>query len=172
VDKAIGRGPAALRDVLEKYPLLLANSDYFGYLRQAVRNLSPPKQKLMVEHITHVLNVTIVIKSIPVAVKKEQFVHIMSALALPLPETLSFQQDSGIFKGRAFARYTTAQEAGQALVGLHGFKIQGRTLRVESMNIAALAEAPFPSHPHTSRTWRRRSRGFRDECFQSHSSRV
>lgn len=146
VDIAIGRGPAALRDVLERYPLLLANTDYYAYLRQAVGSLPAPKQKLMQEHIIQVLNLTIVIKSIPVAIKKDQFLGIMDGLALPTPETLSFQQDSGIFKGRAFARYATTRDALRAISVLNDCEIQGRTLRVESMNFAAVTGDSFSLH--------------------------
>jgi RNA recognition motif-containing protein len=137
VDVALRRGPAALRDVLEKYPLLLANSDYYGYLRRAIATLPASKQALMDAHINDLLSVTLVIKSIPVAIKKSQFVDIMAGIGLPVPEALSFQSDSGIFKGRAFARFDTVGEADQVMAALDGFQLQGRRLRVEPLKTTA-----------------------------------
>ena len=51
----------------------------------------------------------IVIKNIPFAVKKEQLVSLMTELRLPLPYAFNYHFDNGVFRGLAFANFTTAE---------------------------------------------------------------
>ena len=73
----------------------------------------------------------IVIKNIPFAVKKEQLVQRMVDLNLPLPYNFNYHFDKGIFRGLAFAHFTSPNEAEQAISQLNHTEISGRKLRVE-----------------------------------------
>ncbi|PSK56589.1 RNA-binding post-transcriptional regulator cip2 [Elsinoe australis] len=73
----------------------------------------------------------IVIKNIPFAVKKEQLVAIMTDLGLPLPYAFNYHFDNGIFRGLAFANFTSADETASVIDALNHFELQGRKLRVE-----------------------------------------
>ncbi|KAL7269101.1 Peptidyl-prolyl cis-trans isomerase pin4 [Rhizina undulata] len=82
----------------------------------------------------------IVIKNIPFAVKKEQLVQLMTELNLPLPYAFNYHFDNGVFRGLAFANFTTAEETGTVIDHLNGFDLQGRKLRVEYKKMLPLAE--------------------------------
>lgn len=73
----------------------------------------------------------IVIKNIPFAVKKEQLVSLMTEMRLPLPYAFNYHFDNGIFRGLAFANFTTAEETGQVINAMNHLELQGRKLRVE-----------------------------------------
>jgi RNA recognition motif-containing protein len=73
----------------------------------------------------------IVIKNIPFAVKKEQLVQLMTELHLPLPYAFNYHFDHGVFRGLAFANFTTAEETAIVIEHLNHFELQGRKLRVE-----------------------------------------
>lgn len=73
----------------------------------------------------------IVIKNIPFAVKKEQLVQLMTEMRLPLPYAFNYHFDNGIFRGLAFANFTTAEETGQVIQVMNHLELQGRKLRVE-----------------------------------------
>ncbi|KAF3918943.1 hypothetical protein ABW20_dc0107110 [Dactylellina cionopaga] len=82
----------------------------------------------------------IVIKNIPFAVKKEQLVQLMTELDLPLPYAFNYHFDNGVFRGLAFANFTTAEETGAVINVLNHFELQGRKLRVEYKKMLPLAE--------------------------------
>lgn len=82
----------------------------------------------------------IVIKNIPFAVKKEQLVHLMTELNLPLPYAFNYHFDNGVFRGLAFANFTTAEETAAVIDNLNHFDLQGRKLRVEYKKMLPLAE--------------------------------
>lgn len=73
----------------------------------------------------------IVIKNIPFAVKKEQLVQLMTELGLPLPYAFNYHFDNGVFRGLAFANFTSAEETATVIEVLNHFELQGRKLRVE-----------------------------------------
>jgi hypothetical protein len=73
----------------------------------------------------------IVIKNIPFAVKKEQLVALMTDMRLPLPYAFNYHFDSGIFRGLAFANFTTSEETAQVIQVMNHLELQGRKLRVE-----------------------------------------
>lgn len=73
----------------------------------------------------------IVIKNIPFAVKKEQLVQLMTDLNLPLPYAFNYHFDNGVFRGLAFANFTTPEETGAVIDVMNHFDLQGRKLRVE-----------------------------------------
>lgn len=82
----------------------------------------------------------IVIKNIPFAVKKEQLVDIMTQLGLPLPYAFNYHFDNGVFRGLAFANFTSADETAQVIRELNHFELQGRKLRVEYKKMLPLQE--------------------------------
>ncbi|KAF8861514.1 hypothetical protein BDZ45DRAFT_740287 [Acephala macrosclerotiorum] len=73
----------------------------------------------------------IVIKNIPFAVKKEQLVALMTDMRLPLPYAFNYHFDNGIFRGLAFANFTTPDETEQVINVMNHLELQGRKLRVE-----------------------------------------
>lgn len=73
----------------------------------------------------------IVIKNIPFAVKKEQLVGLMTEMGLPLPYAFNYHFDNGVFRGLAFANFTSAEETGSVIEMLNHFELHGRKLRVE-----------------------------------------
>ena len=82
----------------------------------------------------------IVIKNIPFAVKKEQLVQLMTDLNLPLPYAFNYHFDNGVFRGLAFANFTTPEETAAVIDVLNHFDLQGRKLRVEYKKMLPLAE--------------------------------
>jgi len=82
----------------------------------------------------------IVIKNIPFAVKKEQLIQIMTELGLPLPYAFNYHFDNGIFRGLAFANFTSAEETGHVIEMLNHYELQGRKLRVEYKKMLPAAE--------------------------------
>lgn len=73
----------------------------------------------------------IVIKNIPFAVKKEQLTDIMSKNSLPLPYAFNYHFDSGVFRGLAFANFSTPEETQHVIEIMNHMEISGRKLRVE-----------------------------------------
>ena len=73
----------------------------------------------------------IVIKNIPFAVKKEQLQALMTDMHLPLPYAFNYHFDNGVFRGLAFANFTSAEETAIVIRSLNHIEINGRKLRVE-----------------------------------------
>lgn len=116
----------------------------------------------------------IVIKNIPFAVKKESLVAMMTDMNLPLPYAFNYHFDNGVFRGLAFANFTTADETSIVIDAMNHMELQGRKLRVEYKKMLPAAErerierdkrerrgqleeqhrpittAPPPLHPQTS----------------------
>lgn len=82
----------------------------------------------------------IVIKNIPFAVKKEQLVQLMTDMHLPLPYAFNYHFDNGVFRGLAFANFTSAEETAAVIEMLNHFELQGRKLRVEYKKMLPLQE--------------------------------
>ena len=82
----------------------------------------------------------IVIKNIPFAVKKEQLVDLMTSLNLPLPYAFNYHFDNGVFRGLAFANFTSPDETQQVIEQLNHYELQGRKLRVEYKKMLPLQE--------------------------------
>ena len=82
----------------------------------------------------------IVIKNIPFAVKKEQLVQVMTELNLPLPYAFNYHFDNGVFRGLAFANFTTADETGTVIQAMNHLELHGRKLRVEYKKMLPQAE--------------------------------
>lgn len=82
----------------------------------------------------------IVIKNIPFAVKKEQLVDLMTQMSLPLPYAFNYHFDNGVFRGLAFANFTSPDETATVIEHLNHFELQGRKLRVEYKKMLPLQE--------------------------------
>jgi len=82
----------------------------------------------------------IVIKNIPFAVKKEQLVQVMTDMCLPLPYAFNYHFDNGVFRGLAFANFTTADETAQVIHAMNHLDLHGRKLRVEYKKMLPQAE--------------------------------
>ena len=82
----------------------------------------------------------IVIKNIPFAVKKEQLVELMTHMNLPLPYAFNYHFDNGVFRGLAFANFTSSEETATVIEHLNHFDLQGRKLRVEYKKMLPLQE--------------------------------
>jgi RNA recognition motif-containing protein len=82
----------------------------------------------------------IVIKNIPFAVKKEQLVELMTQMNLPLPYAFNYHFDNGVFRGLAFANFTSSDETAAVIDHLNHFELQGRKLRVEYKKMLPIQE--------------------------------
>ncbi|KAH7337370.1 hypothetical protein BKA66DRAFT_448585 [Pyrenochaeta sp. MPI-SDFR-AT-0127] len=82
----------------------------------------------------------LVIKNISFAVKKEHLVQLMTVEGLALPYAFNYHFDNGVFRGLAFANFTTAEEAAMVMEALDHYEIHGRKLRVDYKKILPLAE--------------------------------
>ena len=82
----------------------------------------------------------IVIKNIPFAVKKEQLTQVMTEMGLPLPYAFNYHFDNGVFRGLAFANFTTPDETAQVIQGMNHLDLHGRKLRVEYKKMLPQAE--------------------------------
>lgn len=102
----------------------------------AVRQETPSMQ----ETDDELIPTAIVIKNIPFAVKKEQLVQLMTELNLPLPYAFNYHFDNGVFRGLAFANFTSAEETATVIEVLNHFELQGRKLRVEYKKMLPLQE--------------------------------
>jgi R3H domain/RNA recognition motif. (a.k.a. RRM, RBD, or RNP domain) len=94
----------------------------------------------MPEDPDELIPTAIVIKNIPFAVKKEQLVQVMTDLGLPLPYAFNYHFDGGVFRGLAFANFTSADETAQVIQMLNHYELNGRKLRVEYKKMLPQAE--------------------------------
>ena len=94
----------------------------------------------MPEDDDELIPTAIVIKNIPFAVKKEQLVQLMVDMNLPLPYAFNYHFDNGVFRGLAFANFTSPQETEQVIQALNHMDLSGRKLRVEYKKMLPLAE--------------------------------
>lgn len=82
----------------------------------------------------------IVIKNIPFAVKKEQLQEIMQSMNLPLPYAFNYHFDNGVFRGLAFANFTSPEETTKVISVMNQMELAGRKLRVEYKKMLPAAE--------------------------------
>ena len=116
-----------------------APSHFAGF--NAPMNLAPMRpEQLNVDGEDDLIPTAIVIKNIPFAVKKEQLVQVMTEMGLPIPYAFNYHFDSGIFRGLAFANFTTPEETAQVINGMNHLELQGRKLRVEYKKMLPQAE--------------------------------
>ncbi|KAE8354568.1 hypothetical protein BDV28DRAFT_156076 [Aspergillus coremiiformis] len=103
-------------------------------------NAMRPEASASSETEDELIPTAIVIKNIPFAVKKEQLVQLMTELNLPLPYAFNYHFDNGVFRGLAFANFTSAEETATVIEVLNHFELQGRKLRVEYKKMLPLQE--------------------------------
>jgi hypothetical protein len=96
--------------------------------------------RMMEDDDDELIPTAIVIKNIPFAVKKEQLVQLMVDMNLPLPYAFNYHFDNGVFRGLAFANFTSPQETEQVINALNHMELSGRKLRVEYKKMLPLAE--------------------------------
>lgn len=73
----------------------------------------------------------IVIKNIPFNVRKEMLQGVMMELGLPQPYAFNYHFDQGVFRGLAFANFSSADETRQVIDRMNQLEVSGRKLRVE-----------------------------------------
>ncbi|KAK4963735.1 Peptidyl-prolyl cis-trans isomerase pin4 [Elasticomyces elasticus] len=130
--------PAAWMD--QPQPLPTINGPFVG-LGSAALDSSPMRtETLSQEDLDDLIPTAIVIKNIPFAVKKEQLVQLMTDLNLPLPYAFNYHFDNGVFRGLAFANFTTADETAAVIHAMNHLELQGRKLRVEYKKMLPAAE--------------------------------
>ncbi|KAI0282149.1 hypothetical protein BGY98DRAFT_912678 [Russula aff. rugulosa BPL654] len=88
-----------------------------------------------------IIPTAIVIKNIPFNVKRETLLDIIASLSIPTPYAFNYHLDqSGSFRGLAFANFRQATDADAVVAALNGFDVQGRKLRVEYKKVLQAGE--------------------------------
>src|SRR5579871_1557217 len=118
----------------------MASMPPFGGLENTALGHGMIRPNLSSEPDEELIPTAIVIKNIPFAVKKEQLVQLMTEMHLPLPYAFNYHFDNGIFRGLAFANFTTADETALVINALNNYELLGRKLRVEYKKMLPLAE--------------------------------
>lgn len=73
----------------------------------------------------------IVIKNIQFQCRKEILQGIMAAHNLPQPYAFNYHFDKGVFRGLAFANFSTSEDTAMVIQKMNGLEVMGRKLRVE-----------------------------------------
>ena len=107
-----------------------SNRDLEERETKEIENLEDDSPQLTTESEDVIPN-AIVIKNIPFAIKREQLLDIIEEMGLPLPYAFNYHFDNGIFRGLAFANFTTPEDTLKVIQGLNGKDINGRKLKVE-----------------------------------------
>ncbi|PSR88856.1 hypothetical protein PHLCEN_2v5005 [Hermanssonia centrifuga] len=88
-----------------------------------------------------IIPTAIVIKNIPFNVKRETLLDIIASLSIPTPYAFNYHLDqSGQFRGLAFANFRQSVDADAVVAALNGFDVQGRKLRVEYKKVLQAGE--------------------------------
>lgn len=113
----------------------------YGAFAGSSMGFSPMRSdQLNAEGDDELIPTAIVIKNIPFAVKKEQLTQVMTEMGLPLPYAFNYHFDNGVFRGLAFANFTTPDETAQVIQGMNHLDLHGRKLRVEYKKMLPQAE--------------------------------
>ncbi|TAQ86256.1 hypothetical protein B7494_g5434 [Chlorociboria aeruginascens] len=99
-----------------------------------------PNQSQPKEAEEDLIPTAIVIKNIPFAIKKETLIEIMTSSGCPLPYAFNYHFDGGVFRGLAFANFSTPEDTAKAILLLNNLDINGRKLRVEYKRMLPAAE--------------------------------
>jgi len=87
-----------------------------------------------------IIPTAIVIKNIPFNIKREQLLHVIRDLGIPVPYAFNYHFDQGIFRGLAFANFHSPAEANEVVNALNGLEVSGRKLRVEYKKVLQAGE--------------------------------
>ncbi|CCV00352.1 unnamed protein product [Malassezia sympodialis ATCC 42132] len=71
---------------------------------------------------TDIIPTAIVIKNIPFNIKREQLLHVIRDLGIPVPYAFNYHFDQGIFRGLAFANFHSPVEANEVVNALNGLE--------------------------------------------------
>lgn len=116
------------------------NGSMYGGLGPSPLGMSQFRPDQFGEQEEELIPTAIVIKNIPFAVKKEELVTIMTDQHLPLPYAFNYHFDNGVFRGLAFANFTSADETATVIDHLNHYDLNGRKLRVEYKKMLPLQE--------------------------------
>ncbi|PNH32637.1 hypothetical protein VD0002_g10120 [Verticillium dahliae] len=82
----------------------------------------------------------IVIKNIPFAVRRETLAGLMLEMHLPQPYAFNYHFDNGVFRGLAFANFSSPDDTKIVIEAMNGMDVHGRKLRVEYKKMLPEAE--------------------------------
>ncbi|RMD43650.1 hypothetical protein DV735_g1438, partial [Chaetothyriales sp. CBS 134920] len=148
------RGRVGLQNVRypARAPLFVPRADYAQLWYDNSQGMPPPPNPSIIaprpsqsrqdgqDDDEELIPTAIVIKNIPFAVKKEQLVQLMVDMNLPLPYAFNYHFDNGVFRGLAFANFTSPNETEAVIQALNQMELSGRKLRVEYKKMLPLAE--------------------------------
>ena len=98
---------------------------------QRVARVTPGKDPFDTESSAESRSATLVIKNLPFSLKHEQLKAVLSSYEIR-SENVSFHYDaSGMFRGMAFVKYATPEEASEMYDKINGLDVGGRSIRVE-----------------------------------------
>ncbi|MCJ1483901.1 hypothetical protein MMC06_004069 [Schaereria dolodes] len=139
--KSTSRGRTALPTTwLDQQPPMPTMNPYGGLGPSPLGGPQLRTENYSSELDEELIPTAIVIKNIPFAVKKEALVELMTQMNLPLPYAFNYHFDNGVFRGLAFANFTSADETAAVIEHLNHFDLQGRKLRVEYKKMLPLQE--------------------------------
>jgi len=133
VDVAVEKGATEVLKALKDYPLLLARPHYHRYLRQKISKLPASTQASMDNHISLVLNTSILIQNIDATLNQEELLGIIDDLAIPPPAMLTPEYINGFFTSCAFARFLNIKMTKRAVSELDGFLAGTQVLVVQRL---------------------------------------
>ena len=137
-------GASRVTDAYYSNPLYQAWLDNTQFSLAAGLGVTPtplgPFRSVDEDDLDELIPTAIVIKNIPFAVRKEQLVELMTEMRLPLPYAFNYHFDNGVFRGLAFANFTSADETSLVIDALNHYELQGRRLRVEYKKMLPIQE--------------------------------
>ncbi|KAL8810536.1 MAG: hypothetical protein Q9223_002396 [Gallowayella weberi] len=137
--KPMPRGRSAIPPTwLDQQPV--HNGGSYGQIGPSPLSMPSLRPDHFGEQDDELIPTAIVIKNIPFAVKKEQLVELMTHMGLPLPYAFNYHFDAGVFRGLAFANFTSADETATVIEHLNHYELHGRKLRVEYKKMLPLQE--------------------------------
>ncbi|POS87415.1 hypothetical protein EPUL_001181, partial [Erysiphe pulchra] len=121
----------------QNYQILHSNSQ-FGppNFHQTQRRSSPT----CTSESEDLIPTALVIKNIPFSIKKEQMLSMMQELSVPIPYAFNYHFDGGVFRGLAFANFSSPEETKIVIEHMNGLELNGRKLRVEYKKMLPLQE--------------------------------
>lgn len=110
------------------------NGNFNSQSFQQNRRASPSDQS------DELIPTALVIKNIPFAVKKEMILQMMTDMNLPLPYAFNYHFDQGVFRGLAFANFSSPDETKIVIEQMNHLELAGRKLRVEYKKMLPIEE--------------------------------
>ncbi|KAI6249263.1 RNA-binding post-transcriptional regulator cip2 [Erysiphe necator] len=121
----------------QNYQILHSNSQFVPpNFHQTQRRSSPT----CASESEDLIPTALVIKNIPFSIKKEQMLSMMTDLKVPLPYAFNYHFDGGVFRGLAFANFSSPEETKIVIENMNGLELNGRKLRVEYKKMLPLQE--------------------------------